>query len=73
LRAPLGVVLKTFNSRGQLVRESRKENSFLFGERTVHGKRAKIHAYSYEREGVLAPYTEVTDTSGKRLRRIDHP
>lgn len=70
---PLGVVYKTYNSRGQLVRESRKEHSFLFGERMVHSKRAKPHAYSYEREGVLGPsYTEITNPSGKRIKRIDH-
>jgi hypothetical protein len=68
---PLGVVYKTYNSRGQLVRESRKENAFLFGERVAHSKGKKTHAYSYEREGVLGPYTEITDASGKRIKRVD--
>jgi hypothetical protein len=56
------------------VRESRNEHSVLFGERMKHTKGGKTHGYSYEREGVLGPpYTEVTDASGKRIKRIDHP
>ena len=67
---PLGVVLKTYNARGQLVRESRKQNTFLIGEHLSHSKGKKTHGYSYERDGLLGPYTEITDASGKVKKRI---
>jgi hypothetical protein len=68
---PLGVVYRTYNSRGQLVRESQKESTLLFGDRVRHSKRGKTHAFSYKREGLLGPHTEITDPKGKRLKRLD--
>ena len=68
---PLGVVFKTYNSHGQLVRESREEDAFLFGKRMKHSKGGKTHAYSYKREGIFSQHTEITDASGKRVKRLD--
>lgn len=68
---PLGVVFKTYNARGQLVRESREEHAFLFGKRMKHSKGGKTHAYSYQRDGVFHRYTEITDPSGKKIKHLD--
>lgn len=65
-----GVVFRTYNSRGQLVRESSKEFSMLEGDRIRHtDKRGKTHGFSYDREGPLGPYTETTDKRGHVVKR----
>jgi hypothetical protein len=68
---PCPVVFKTYNSHGQLVRESREEDAFLFGKRMKHSKGGKTHAYSYKREGIFGQHTEITDASGKHIKRLD--
>jgi hypothetical protein len=70
---PLGVVFRTYNARGDLVRESVEEHTPLFGKRMKHSKHGKTHAYSYDREGVFHNYTEITDPSGKKLKHLDKP
>lgn len=64
------VVVRTYNSRGQLIRESIEEYGILDGKRTRHrDKHGRTHAYSYEREGPLGPYTETTDQRGRTIDR----
>ncbi len=65
-----GVVFRTYNSRGALIRESREEATIFNGPRTRHtDKRGNTHGFSYEREGLLGPYTEITDKRGKVVKR----